>query len=127
MQNRPKQITAAELSKAYDKLKCEPLRMEWIDVESRKCAPFVALMIAARRMPAREIQELFAGQTFEFCCKQITYSLHTHISYVAGFELGFAALTAAEIEALGLPAHLSQGEEFESGYADGQVAGRAFV
>jgi hypothetical protein len=123
---KPKQVTVGELARAYAKLKCKPLRMEWVDVEARRCAPFVALLIAARKMPARKVADLFSDQSFEFCCKHITFELRTHIAYVSGFELGFALLSEDEIRALSLPAHLTEGEEFEMGYADGRAAGIQF-
>ena len=100
--------------------------MEWVSVEQRTCSPFIALLIAARKMPARKVAELFDGQSFEFCCKQLTFELNTHISYVSGFELGFALLSKHEVSNLNLPPHMTEGEEFDLGYSDGAACGRQF-
>lgn len=123
---KPRQITAGELGKAYAKLKCEPSRMEWVNIEQRTCSPLVALLIASRRVPARRVLELFGNQSFEFCCKWLTFELNTHISYISGFELGFALLDRDEISEMNLPHHLIDGDEYEFGYADGRLCGKLF-
>lgn len=120
------QITLAQLAKAYSKLKCEPLRIDWVDVDARKCSPFVAIAIYLRKFPARVVADMFYGQSFEYCCKHLAIAMNTHICYVAGVELGFSLMTKVEMQVLDLPQYLTSGKEFILGYEDGQKFARAF-
>lgn len=113
-------VSAEQLKGVYEKLRCEPLRMDWIDVEGRMCSPFVAILILKKKIPARKLADLFHEKDFEFCCKQIAIELKVHIAYISGFELGFALMSSADIKGLGLPEFLISGEDFTAGHLDGQ-------
>jgi hypothetical protein len=79
----------------------------------------VALIIFARKLTPKQVYELFESNDFEFGCKQLALLLNSHVSYIAGFEAGSAALTQQNLQDLNFPEHLRQGDEFEDGLEDG--------
>ncbi len=111
--------TPAEIWRAYETIRCNPSSMSWIDGPSRTCSPLVAIVLATRKMTPKQVYELFESNTFEFCCKELTLLLGSHVSYIAGFEAGAAAMSQQDLQDLNFPEHLRHGDEFEDGLEDG--------
>ncbi len=111
--------TPAEIWKAYEAIRCSPSAMCWIDGPTRTCSPLVAIVLQSKKMLPKMVYELFESNTFEFCCKQLAYLLNSHVSYIAGFEAGAAALTQQNLQELNFSEHLRYGDEFEEGLEDG--------
>ncbi len=111
--------TPQEVWRAYDSIRCSPSAMSWIDGPTRTCSPLVAIVLVNRKMAPKQVHELFEANTFEFCCKELAQLLNSHVSYIAGFEAGAAALTQQNLQDLDFPEYLRSGPEFEEGLEDG--------
>lgn len=107
------------IEKAYIVIGGRPSDMEWIDLESKRCSPILALALAAKQYQPEDIPRLFDNLKLDEAAKYLASALNLHIAYVCGFEVGFALLNPHEVS---LPGYIAETEFFSDGLKDGQNA-----